>query len=880
MPVSARWHLLTPEDTVRELKSDVDRGLTEAEAAGRLADIGPNAIVETARRTPLGILYRQFTDFMIIVLLAAAVISGFIGELQDTIAIIVIVVLNAIIGAVQEYRAERAVSALRMMAAPEAQVVRDGSILTCPATELVPGDRVLLEAGNVVPADLRLIEAVDLQVDESALTGESQAVDKSAAPLTDPESPLGDRINMSYKGTQVNRGRGVGVVVATGMDTELGRIAALLQGEPSTRTPLQRRLTRFGRHLSLAILAICVVIFSVGLLQGQPVLLMLLTAISLAVAAIPEALPAVVTVSLALGARKLSRRNALVRRLPAVETLGSVTYICTDKTGTLTQNRMTLDTLFLQGERRRITFLEQRQNPLARRLGQALALSNDVSADEVTQVPLGEPTEVALFVAARNAGFDKAALTRERPREAELPFDAERKRMTTVHREDDHYIAFVKGAPESVLPLCSRLLTEPGLQSLDRKRYESEAQALASEGYRVLAVACRELPVLPAQPDAAALESDLVLLGLVALIDPPRDEAPAAVADCRSAGITPVMITGDHPGTARAIAMRIGIAEADDPVLTGQELSQLPDKAFAARVRDMRVYARVTPQQKIRIVSALQGQGEFVAMTGDGVNDAPALKRAGIGIAMGRTGTDVAREAADMVLLDDNFATIVSAVRDGRRIFDNIRKFIKYTMTSNSGEIWTLLLAPFLGLPVPLLPIHILWINLVTDGLPGLALSTEPAERNLMQRPPRPPGESIFAHGMWQHMVWVGLLIGALSLIGQSWAYRGDSAHWQTVVFTVLTLAQLFHVLAIRSERDSLLSVGLFSNPLLLVAVLVTVGLQLAVIYVPMLNAIFKTQPLSLLELGVCFGLAALVLVAVELEKWLYRRGWLYVDRA
>lgn len=873
---ATRWHLQTPAAAVAELDSDSRSGLSQAEAAERLAAHGPNAIAEAAPRTLLGILFGQFTDFMILVLVAAAVISGFIGEIQDTIAIIVIVILNAIIGAVQEYRAERAVAALRLMAAPEAQVVRDGATITCPAVELVPGDRVLLEAGSVVPADLRLIEAVELQTDESALTGESQTVEKGSAVLSEPDLPLGDRINMAYKGTQVTRGRGAGVVVATGMATELGRIAELLRAERPARTPLQKRLTRFGRHLSLAILAICALIFSVGLLQGQPMLLMFLTAISLAVAAIPEALPAVVTVSLALGARKLGRRNALVRRLPAVETLGSVTYICSDKTGTLTQNRMTLETLFLHGARHPVAALGERDDALARRLGQALALNNDVSADDAQAAPLGDPTEVALYLAAREAGFDKAALTADLPRAGELPFDAERKCMTTVHPEGDHFVAFVKGAPEAVLPRCQALLTNDGAQPLDQALYLSEAEALASEGYRVLAIAYRELPTLPVQINAAALESELILLGLVALIDLPRDEAPAAVADCKSAGITPVMITGDHPGTARAIAVRLGIAEEGDQVLTGPELGELSDPAFAAQVRDIRVYARVTPEQKIRIVTALQAQGQFVAMTGDGVNDAPALKRAGIGVAMGQTGTDVAREAADMVLLDDNFATIVAAVRDGRRIFDNIRKFIKYTMTSNSGEIWTLLLAPFLGLPIPLLPIHILWINLVTDGLPGLALSMEPAERNLMRRPPRPPDESIFAHGMWQHMVWVGLLIGALSLIGQSWAYRGDSGHWQTVVFTVLTLAQLFHVLAIRSERDSLLTVGLFSNPALLGAVLLTVGLQLAVIYVPALNVIFKTQPLSALELLVCFGMASLVLVAVELEKWLFKRGWLY----
>jgi len=875
-PSDTVWHQLDPDAAIRALRSDAQAGLSRGEVGRRLAAIGPNAIVEAAPRTPIGIFFGQFTDFMIMILLAAAVVSGFIGEIEDTIAIIVIVALNAIIGAVQEYRAERAVSALRMMAAPEARVTREGVTQSCPATDLVPGDRVLLEAGNVVPADLRLLEAADLQVDESALTGESHTVEKDNTALPDAELPIGDRRNMTYKGTLVTRGRGVGIVAATGMATELGRIATLLQRERITKTPLQKRLARFGRHLSLAILAICLVIFVVGLLQGQPLLLMFLTAVSLAVAAIPEALPAVVTVSLALGARKLAQRHALVRRLPAVETLGSVTYICADKTGTLTQNRMTLETLFVAGQRVRFDKLDQQPEPLVQRLGQALALNNDVSASETPGNALGDPTELALFNAAHKAGFDKAIWSSRLPRVAELPFDAERKCMTTIHREADHYVAFTKGAPESVLAFCTHSVGATGTENLKPEPYRDAAEAMAGEGYRVLAVGFREFTTLPTKPSATELESELILLGLVALIDPPREEAPDAVADCRSAGITPVMITGDHPGTARAIALRLGIAEADDQIVTGRELDQMSEHAFDERVSELRIYARVTPEQKIRIVTALQKQGEFVAMTGDGVNDAPALKRAGIGVAMGQKGTDVAREAADMVLLDDNFATIVAAVREGRRIFDNIRKFIKYTMTSNSGEIWTLLLAPFLGLPVPLLPIHILWINLVTDGLPGLALSVEPAERGLMQRSPRPPDESIFAHGMWQHMIWVGLMIGALSLAGQAWAYHSGSAHWQTVVFTVLTLAQLFHVLAIRSERDSLLAIGLLSNLPLLGAVTLTVSLQLAVIYVPALNAIFKTQPLEFSELLLCVGLASLVLLAVEFEKRLYRAGKLY----
>jgi Ca2+-transporting ATPase len=865
------WYRLSAEETVLRLGSNSEIGITPAEASERLAEIGPNTIAEGRKRSLAVMFFGQFADFMILVLLGAAFISGLIGEPQDTIAILVIVVLNAVIGAVQEYRAERAVAALRRMAAPEAQVRRGGELIICPAQDLVPGDLVVLEAGNVVPADLRLLEIADLQTDESALTGESQPVAKETAALEGTDLPLGDRRNLAFKGTHVTRGRGSAVVIATGMDTELGRIAGMLGREEGVRTPLQERLARFGRYLALAVLGICAIVFVSGLLQGQPLLLMFLTAVSLAVAAIPEALPAVVTVSLALGARKLSRHKALVRRLPAVETLGSVTYICSDKTGTLTQNRMRVEAAVAGGEESRPLSGGVADSPWDV-LSRGLALSNDVTERQGHAV--GDPTEVALFAAARDAGYRKADLEARFPRVAEVPFDSTRKLMTTLHRDGEQITAFVKGAPEVLLPRCVDALGNAGIEPVDADGLFQHAQELADEGYRVLALAQRRFDALPEPLESA--EEGLTLLGLVALIDPPRPEAAGAVADCRSAGITPVMITGDHPGTAGAIARRLGIADDENGVLTGRELSDLSDDELERRVEPIRVYARVSPEQKIRIVKALQERGEFVAMTGDGVNDAPALKRANIGVAMGERGTDVAREAADMVLLDDNFATIVGAVREGRRIFDNIRKFIKYTMTSNSGEIWTLFLAPFLGLPVPLLPIHILWINLVTDGLPGLALTAEPAERGVMRRSPRPPNESIFAHGMWQHIVWVGLLIGGLSIASHAWAYSKGAEYWQTVVFTVLTISQLFHSLAVRSERSSLASIGLTSNLPMLGAVLLTVGLQLAVIYVPAMNPIFKTQPLPLIDLLVCFAISSLVLVAVEVEKALVRRGRLY----
>ncbi len=869
------WHCRAADVVIGSLGSDARAGLAPEEAARRLDTYGPNAIAEGRRRGVFRMLLGQFTDLMILILLAAALISGFIGDVIDTSVILAIVVLNAIVGFVQEYRAARAVAALKQLAAPSARVIRGGRAAAVPAADLVPGDVVLLEAGNVVPADLRLVEAYTLRTDEAALTGESHPVEKRVTPLPEVDLPLGDRRNMAYKGTLVTYGRGRGIVVATGMRTELGKIAELLAGAEELQTPLQRRLARFGRTIAIAVIALCAVLFAVGVLRGEPVMLMALTAISLAVAAIPEALPAVVTVALALGARTMVRANALIRRLPAVETLGSVTYICSDKTGTLTENRMRVEEAWCGGERAAPLNATAAAREPWRALFAALALSNDARLG-ATGEALGDPTEVALYEAAARAGVRKAELLESAPRVAELPFDSERSRMTTIHRAGAGFIAYTKGAPEQMLPRCVDALGPAGVVALDQAAVAAAVERMARAGLRVLAIAQRHWPELPAElaPDSA--ERSLTFVALVGLLDPPRPEAAEAVRLCRSAGITPVMITGDHPATARAIAERLEIAEPGARVLTGQELERLPLREFAEQVARVRVYARVAPQQKIKIVQALQARGEFVAMTGDGVNDAPALKCADIGVAMGITGTDVAKEAAHMILLDDNFATIVKAVREGRRIYDNIRKFIKFVMTGNSGELVTLILAPFLGLPIPLLPIHILWVNLVTDGLPGLALSVEGAERGVMRRPPRPPSESIFAHGLWQHIVWVGLLIGALCLITQAWALGTRAAHWQTMVFTVLTSSQMFHVLAIRSERESLFRQGLTSNLPLVGAVLLTFLLQLAIIYVPALNLVFRTQPLSAAELGYSLAVSSLVFIGVEIEKALVRKGVLY----
>ena len=895
-----RWHQKGLKEVVEDLRTSL-QGLSSEEARRRLEEYGPNELKEGKKKTLLGRFLDQFKDFMIIVLMAAAVIAGVMGEVNSTIAIVVIVILNAIIGFVQEYRAEKAMEALKMMAAPFATVLRDGHHKTLLASELVPGDIVLLEAGRIVPADLRLLESAQLKVEEAALTGESVPVEKLTAQLHEEMMPLGDRRNMAYKGTVVSYGRGKGVVVGTGMETELGRIATMLQTEEEVKTPLQKRLARFGQRLAVAVIALCAIIFAVGIMRGEPLILMLLTAISLAVAAIPEALPAVVTISLALGARKMVRQNALIRKLPAVETLGSVTYICTDKTGTLTLNKMTVEELYVDGTLTLALSLRERvkeaaapftgviDEPQERRLKpsatattadspihclmMAMALSNDAARDANGNL-IGDPTETALLVAAEKAGFDKKGWEESHPRVAEIPFDSDRKMMTTFHKNPSGgYTSFTKGGVEVILDRSTGILTSSGVREINRDDLLRESERMAADGLRVLAIGMRKWDSIPAEITSEAVENGLTILGFVGIMDPPREEAKESVSLCKSAGIKTVMITGDHPITARTIAKRIGIIDDDGEVITGTHLERLPMDEFERKVEEIRVYARVAPEQKLKIVKALQDKGQFVAMTGDGVNDAPALKRADIGVAMGITGTDVSKEAAHMILLDDNFATIVKAVKEGRRIFDNIRSFIKYTMTSNSGEIWSIFLAPFLGLPIPLLPIHILWINLVTDGLPGLALAAEAADKGIMKRPPRHPQESIFAHGLGISIVWVGLLMGGVTLFTQAWAITTGHSHWQTMAFTVLCLSQMGNVLAIRSEKESLFSLGIFSNRPLIGAVILTFALQMATIYVPFLQPIFKTEALTFGELAFALAMSSVVFIAVEIEKYFKRRS-------
>ncbi|MDP3048877.1 MAG: cation-translocating P-type ATPase [Thermodesulfovibrionales bacterium] len=898
-----RWHQKETKDILDDLQSS-SKGLSSEEAQKRLLEYGPNELKEKEKRTLFLMFLDQFKDFMILILIGAAIISGIIGELADTIAIIVIVVLNAAIGFVQEYRAEKAMAALKKMAAHTALVLRGGMPENISASEIVPGDIVLLEAGKVVPADMRLIETAQLKVEEAALTGESIPVEKHIKALHDEMLPLGDRKNMVYKGTTVSYGRGAGIAAATGMDTELGKIATMLQEEEEVKTPLQKRLAAFGKKLAIAVLAICAIVFGIGILRGEQPLLMLLTAISLAVAAIPEALPAVITISLALGAKKMVRQNALIRKLPAVETLGSVTYICSDKTGTLTLNKMTVEEIYVDGkivksEELRVKSEKTKElltfNSQLLTLFTALALSNDAQADASGNV-IGDPTEIALFNIAKDKGFDKTERENQMPRVAEIPFDSDRKCMTTFHKippsppftkgglggitskeGGEKFISFTKGGMDVLFDKSVNILTSDGFKEINNAEIIKVSEKMAADGLRVLGIAMRRWNDLPDDMSPEHIETGLTIIGLVGIMDPPREEAREAVSMCKKAGIMPVMITGDHPITAWAIARRIGMLGDEDVnfnLITGRELEKLSLKEFEERVENIQVYARVAPEQKLKIVKALQDKGQFVAMTGDGVNDAPALKRADIGVAMGITGTDVSKEASHMILLDDNFATIVKAVKEGRRIFDNIRKFIKYTMTSNSGEIWTIFLAPFLGLPIPLLPIHILWINLVTDGLPGLALAAESAEKGIMQRPPRHPQESIFAHGLGTHIIWVGLLMGFVSIFTQAWSIKTGIAHWQTMVFTVLCLSQMGHVLAIRSERESLFSQGLFSNKPLLGAFALTFALQMATIYIPFLNPIFKTEPLTFNELLFTLVLSSVVFFAVEIEKLIRRKKW------
>jgi P-type Ca2+ transporter type 2C len=874
-------------------------GLSDAEADRRLEAVGPNELEDLGQRSRWQIFLAQFRDLFTLILIAAAVISAFLGDWIELVAILAIIVLNALMGYVQESKAEEALTALKRMAVPTVTVIRSGTPRLVSATTVVPGDMIVIETGNVVAADGRLVESSNLEVDEAPLTGESAPVAKSASETFAAGRALAERSNMVFMGTTVTKGRGVVAVTETGMASELGKIAGLIQGIEEQRTPLQQRLDQLARVLAAVAFVIVALVFAIGLIKGEDLEVMLLTSVSLAVAAIPEAMPAVVTIALSLGAQRMLARNALIRRLPAVETLGSVQVIASDKTGTLTENRMTVTVLDVANQRIRLT--GRAHGPLrldseelmavAPGLQAALvagALANDavLTTDEAERTAIGDPTETALVVAAAEVGLDKATLERDLPRVDEVPFDSVRKRMTTIHRiermpesldawaditpDADRFVTLTKGAVESVLACSTGVLvgdTVEPLTALWRDRISSAAEDLAATGTRVLAVAGKTSPERPA---ADAIEEDLVVTGLFGLIDPPRAEVAAAVKKARAAGIRPVMITGDHPLTARHIAQQVGIS-TDDRFVLGSDIDAMSEEELQQAAHEIGVFARVSPEHKLRLIAAYRADGASAAMTGDGVNDAPALKQADIGVAMGITGTDVAKQASDMVLLDDNFATIVSAVEEGRVIYDNIRKFIKYLLTCNASELAVMIIGPFLGLPIPLLPLQILWMNLVTDGLPALALGVEPAEDDVMDRPPRPATETIFGGGVVPFIAAAGTLMAILSLIVGTFLWRTDDAVWQTVLFTTLIFTQLALALEVRTEQRSLFSAGLLSNRAMLAAVVIGVITQLALIYVPFLQRVFSTDPLDLTHLGLALAGSAAVIVATEAWKWWLR---------
>lgn len=856
-----------------ELEVDPAIGLTSGEAANRLIRLRPNQLVAATGPSAVALFLRQFANAMVLVLIVAAVVTALTGEMTDTIVIATIVLLNGVVGFAQEYSAQSALEALKGMEADRVTVRRDGGSRSVEASDIVPGDVVELTTGDLVPADLRLTEARTLRIAEAALTGESESSPKVVEPLPAAgTASIADRHNMAFKGTAVTFGRGVGVVVATGMQTELGRIAALLKVRSEVPTPLQRRLTALARRLAAGGLVVCVLVFLFGLARGEPVRAMFLTAVSLAVAAIPEGLPAVITVALALGARRMAERRALVRKLVAVETLGSVDVICTDKTGTLTENQMLVERAWTPLGEYSVTGSgyapagavtgsgDPATDPYLDRLATVAALCNDA----ILQAPdraggpwrlSGDPTEGALLALAGKLGADPATDRELLPRVEELPFDADRRRMTTLHRGPGGYRVLAKGALESLTSALSD-------QTVTVISAQHVAERWASEGLRILALADRST-VQPPQ----VLEQRLELVGLVGMTDPPRREAATSLAACRAAGIRPVIITGDHPATAAALATRIGVGGAGHQILSGEEMATIDDLTLQERVTDIAIYARVAPADKMRIVGAWQRRHAVVAMTGDGVNDAPALRQADIGIAMGITGTDVSKEAADMVLADDNFATIVCAVEEGRRIYDNIRRVIRYLLSTNAGELWAMFLAPLIGLPVPLIAVQILWMNLVTDGLPAIALGFEPVEPDAMQRPPRPRDESLFAGGLWQHVLWVGLLMATTVLTMEALG-RDLGWHWQTMVFTTLALLQLGHSLAVRSERRSTFRLPVRTNPWLFIGVGVTLAAQLMVVYLPPLQSIFGTVSLRPGELVIVLFASTTVFFAVELEKW------------
>jgi Ca2+-transporting ATPase len=909
-PTAKPWHAVAYGEALVELGTSRRSGLTDEEAQVRLEEHGSNTLAEPARRTAIQQFFNQFKEFLVILLLISAGVSAVVGELEDALVILAIVIVNAVIGVIQEQRAENALDALKKMASPKARAIRSGEPKVVDASTLVPGDIILIEAGDSIPADARLIESGMLKVDESSLTGESEPVELSAEAVMAKDDPLGDRVNMVYMGSSVSYGRGVAAVVGTGMSTEMGKIAALLQEGEDEVTPLQVKLDVLGKKLGLAAVMLCIAVFIAGVYRGESAFDMFLTAVSLAVAAIPEGLPAIVTIVLAIGVQRMAAKNAIIRHLPAVETLGSADVICSDKTGTLTTNQMTVTRIYVPGKVVEVSgegysphgaFIESGKEIDASLDGSIMrmlasgVLCNDarvgsvemqVSASQesfddapVRLEMIGDPTEGAIVVAGLKAGVDKVNLAQWAPRIGELPFESERKRMTTIHRLPEAYLSCTKGAPDELLQVCASVFDGTKIVPLTkamRAEISRVNQEMASSALRVLAVAQREFDELPGEISVDSIERDLVFLGLVGMKDPPRAEAKDAVRECFNAGITPVMITGDHRETAMAVARDVGIMTPGAIAATGAELAQMSDSQLDDAVDQIRVYARVAPEHKVRIVDAWKRKGHIVAMTGDGVNDAPALKRADIGAAMGITGTDVAKGAADMILTDDNFATIVTAVREGRVVFDNIKKAVQYLVSCNIGEIIVIFAAIMLGLPRPLLPIHILWLNLITDGLPALALGVDPPAPDLMRRRPRRGSNDVVGQGALVRLILYGLsvaLLGLLSFaIGLGWPGQLDTSaanlmEAQTMCLLTMSFCQLIHAFNFRSELDSLFKVGMFANGRLVLAFLVSGLLQLAVVYIKPIRRFFDLVDVHGSKLVDSIALALLMLAVGELTK-------------
>jgi len=861
--MSTHWHALSEEEVKSRLDTS-DGGLTAAEAARRLEKDGPNELKAAKKRTVFQMMLDQFKDFMVIILILAAVVSGFLGETVDACIILVLVLLNAILGTVQEVKAEQSLEALQKMSAPHAKVLRDGKQTVVPARELVRGDVVILDTGDYVPADLRLTEYASLKIQEAALTGESVPVEKEDCVLSE-NSALGDRVNMAYSSSLVTYGRGRGIVVETAMDTEVGKIASMIQSAPQTETPMQRRLNSLGKVLGLGALGVCAVMFVVGLLYGKGLLEMFMTAVSLAVAAIPEGLPAISTIVLALGVQRMVRRNAIVRTLPSVETLGSATVICSDKTGTLTQNRMVVKEFALPGMESALPEAELNASALL----DTCILCTDVRRTDGGFI--GDPTEVALVELSERHGLNKEALEQKAPRVAEIPFDSDRKLMTTVHRYDGQaqLTSYTKGGLDEVLAICTHIAAPEGVRPIteeDKEALRTLNTGMATRALRVLAYSHKLVDALP--EDKASLESGLIFDGMTGMIDPPRPEAAEAVQKCHRAGITPVMITGDHALTASAIARELDILREGGRVVTGAELEQMTDEELFEQVESISVYARVSPEHKMRIVKAWQKHGNVVAMTGDGVNDAPALKLADIGCSMGVVGTDVAKDASDVILTDDNFATVVSAVEEGRRIYDNILKSISYLLSCNVGEIICLFLATLLNWEEPLLPIHLLFVNLVTDGLPAMALGVDPAAPNIMDRKAQ-KNEQIFTRGMIWRVCYQGVMVGLLSLAAFSIGRKISLEVARTMAFSVLAFSQLVHAFNVRNHRLSVFVDHPLRNLKLVGACLGSALLMVIVLNVPFLEGLFKLAQLSLAQAGIVAGLSLVPLVVVELFKLL-----------